>query len=185
MMTEISLNILDIAQNSVSAHATLIEITVQIDQSLNLLKVEIKDNGCGMTEEAAAKAQDPFYTTRTTRKVGLGIPFFKQAALSCEGDFHLESEPGKGTKVYASFQLTHIDRMPLGDMNSTLYSLITFHPAIDFVYTYSVDDKSFVLDTREMRSLLHNVPLNDPEVTVFLKNFLMENHEEANEGIYF
>jgi hypothetical protein len=75
--------------------------------------------------------------------------------------------------------------MPLGDMNSTLYSLITFHPSIDFVYTYSVDDKSFVLDTREMRSLLHNVPLNDPEVTVFLKNFLMENHEEANEGIYF
>lgn len=185
MMTEISLNILDIAQNSVSAHATLIEITVSIDRSLNLLQIEIKDNGCGMTTEEAIKAQDPFYTTRTTRKVGLGIPFFKQAAISCEGDFNMESEPGKGTLIKASFQLLNIDRMPLGDMNSTLYSLITFQPEIDFVYTYRVDDRSFVLDTKEMRSILHNVPINDPLVTEFLKNFLKENHDEANEGTYF
>lgn len=184
-MTEISLNILDIAQNSVAAHSALIEVSVTINRSLDLLEVIIKDNGCGMTAEQVTRAQDPFYTTRTTRKVGLGIPFFKQAALGCNGEFHLDSAPGMGTTVKASFQLSHIDRMPLGDMNSTIYSLITFHPDIDFLYTYRVDDKSFVLDTKEFRCILHGVPLNDPQVTSFIKDFLTENHEEVNGGTYF
>lgn len=185
MMTEISLNILDIAQNSVNAHATLIEVYVEINQNTDFLTVKINDNGCGMTEEQVIKAQDPFYTTRTTRKVGLGIPFFKQAALSCGGDFHLDSAPGIGTKIEAAFRLTHIDRMPLGDMTSTMYSLITFYPDIDFLYTYKVNKNFFVLDTKELRSILHDVPLNDPEVSTFVKDFLKENHAELNGGTYF
>ncbi|SHO52898.1 ATP-binding protein [Anaerocolumna xylanovorans] len=185
MMTEISLNILDIAQNSVNAHATLIEILVDINQGTDFLTVKINDNGCGMTSEQAIKAQDPFYTTRTTRKVGLGIPFFKQASLNCGGEFHLDSAPGIGTKIKATFKLTHIDRMPLGDMTSTMYSLITFYPDIDFLYTYKVNKNFFVLDTKELRGILHDVPLNDPEVSSFVKDFLKENHAELNGDTYF
>lgn len=185
MMTEISLNILDIVQNSINAHASLIEIYVEINQATDYLKISINDNGCGMTKEQAANAQDPFYTTRTTRKVGLGIPFFKQASLSCEGEFHLDSALGAGTKIEAVFRLSHIDRMPLGDMTSTIYSLVAFNPDIDFLYTYKVDDKSFVLDTRELRCILQDVPLGDPQVASFIKDFLSENHAEVNEDIYF
>lgn len=185
MMTEISLNILDIAQNSVSAHANLIEISVEINQKIDLLTIKINDNGCGMTAEQAINAQDPFYTTRTTRKVGLGIPFFKQAALSCGGSFNLESAPGNGTRIEAAFRLTHIDRMPLGDITSTMYSLITFHPDIDFLYTYRVDDKSFLLDTKELRCILQDVPLSDPQVATFIRDYLKENHAEVNGSFYF
>lgn len=184
-MTELSLNILDIAQNSITAHASLIEISVNINSSYDLLEIIMKDNGCGMTKEQVIKAQDPFYTTRTTRKVGLGISFFRQACLGCEGEFSLESEPGAGTVVRATFRLSHIDRMPLGDMTSTMYSLITFHPDIDFLYTYCVDGKSFDLDTRELRSILLGVPQNDPKITIFIKELLTENHEEVNGGTYF
>lgn len=185
MMTEISLNILDIAQNSVSAHASLIEISVNINQDNDLLKININDNGCGMTAEQVINAQDPFYTTRTTRKVGLGIPFFKQSALSCGGAFHLHSTVGAGTRIEAAFCLTHIDRMPLGDMTSTMYSLITFSPDIDFLYTYRVNDKSFVLDTRELHSILGDVPLNAPEVASFIRDLLKENHNEVNGSNYY
>ena len=135
MMPEIALNVLDIAQNSVRAEASLIQISVDVDEAADTLTITIEDNGCGMTKEQVSHVTDPFFTTRTTRKIGLGVPFFKMAAESTGGSFAIQSEPGTGTKVTAVFGLSHIDRMPLGDMNGTIYTLITFfNNSIQFVY---------------------------------------------------
>lgn len=182
MMTELSLNVLDIANNSIRANATLIEINIQIQRDLDILRITIADNGCGMTEEQLKNVEDPFFTTRTTRKIGLGVPFFKMAALNTGGSFHIESAPGLGTTVTASFGLGHIDRMPLGDMNSTMYTLITLNTHIDFLYTYVFDGKQFTLDTREFRQVLGDLPLNSPEVSAYIKEYLDENQNETDGG---
>jgi len=182
MMTELSLNVLDVANNSVRANADLIEISVHIQRETDTLTIIIADNGCGMTEEQLTKVEDPFFTTRTTRGVGLGIPFFKQAALSTGGSFTVESVAGVGTKVNAVFGLSHIDRMPLGDMNSTMYTLITLNTQIDFLYTYEFNEKLFHLDTREFREILGNVPLDSPQVSAYIKEYLEENQREVDDG---
>lgn len=182
MMTEISLNILDVAENSVRAKASLVEITVEADREANRLIVLIKDDGCGMSQEQVEQVADPFFTTRKTRKVGLGIPFFKMAALGTGGDFQIASEVGEGTVVRAEFVLDHIDRMPLGDINSTIYTLVRFHPDMDFYYTYRYDDREFVLDTRQMREILGGIPLDTPEVSEYIKEYLEENKKDVDGG---
>jgi anti-sigma regulatory factor (Ser/Thr protein kinase) len=175
MMTEISLNILDVAENSVKANASLIKIEVEADYLHNLLTLSIADNGCGMSKEQTEKVTDPFYTTRTTRKVGLGIPFLKGAAEAAEGTFSIESEKGKGTKVVATFKLDSIDRMPLGDICATMHTLITMHEDIDFLFVYGVGDDSFSLDTREFREILGEVSFKEPEVSNYIRDYLKEN----------
>ncbi len=180
MLPEISLNILDIAQNSISAGASRIEITVESRRDVQRLRVVIADNGCGMTEEELRRVEDPFYTTRTTRGVGLGVPFFKQEAECTGGSFSITSEVGNGTVVTAEFCTDHIDCMPLGDLNATMRALVTMNPRIDFCYTRCVDGTSFVLDTCEMRELLGEVGLDAPEVSAFLTEFLEENERELN-----
>ena len=170
MMPEIALNVLDIAQNSVRAEASLIQISVDVDEAADTLTITIEDNGCGMTKEQVSHVTDPFFTTRTTRKIGLGVPFFKMAAESTGGSFAIQSEPGTGTKVTAVFGLSHIDRMPLGDMNGTIYTLITFNK------------RSFKLDTREFKDILEGVPLNNPEVAEYIRQFLNENSHEVDGG---
>lgn len=183
MMPELSLNILDIAENSVRAKSSLIEITVSIRHADDTLRVLIRDDGCGMSKEELEQVQDPFYTTRTTRKVGLGIPFFRQAALAAGGSFRMDSEKGKGTTVSAVFGLSHIDRMPLGDISSTVYTLIVFHEPIDFRYTYEYDDRSFVLDTRDMREMLGaGISFQEPEVAAFIREYLETNKAETDGG---
>ncbi len=182
MMTEISLNVLDVANNSIRANATLIEISIHIKRDENILKIIIADNGCGMTKEQLDRVTDPFFTTRTTRGVGLGIPFFKQAAESTGGSFRIVSEPDVGTTVTAEFVLSHIDRMPLGDMNSTMHTLITLNTQIDFLYVYQFDDNVFRLDTREFREVLGNVSFQTPEVSAYIKEYLEENQNEVDQG---
>lgn len=127
-MPEISLNILDVAENSTRAGASLVEITVDADTVSDRLTIVIKDNGCGMTREQVSQVTDPFFTSRTTRKVGLGVPFFKYAAESTGGSFSIESRLGEGTEVTAVFVLSHIDRMPLGDITSTIHTLMYTTP---------------------------------------------------------
>ena len=183
MMPEISLNVLDVAENSTRAKASLVEISVAVDTKADTLVIQIKDDGCGMTEEQLSHVEDPFFTTRTTRKVGLGVPFFKMAALAAGGDFSIESKPGAGTCVTAVFGLSHIDRMPLGDMTSTIHTLIIFHKDVDFRYTYEVDGRSFTLDTREFREVLGDVPFDEPEVSAYIKEYLTENKKETYGGI--
>lgn len=184
MMTEISLNVLDVAENCVRANASLVEIKVIANRTLDTLSIIIKDNGCGMSEEQVKNVIDPFFTTRTTRKVGLGVPFFKYAAESTGGSFTIESMLNEGTTVTAIFGLSHIDRMPLGDMTSTIHMLITFHTNIDFVYTYTLDENSFTLDTREFRELLGDVPFDVPEVSTYIREYLTENKNEVDQGAY-
>lgn len=182
-MPEIAMNILDVAENSVRAGADLIEITVAAQPKADTLRVVIKDDGCGMDKEQVEKVQDPFYTTRTTRKVGLGVPFFKQAALSTGGTFQIDSEKGKGTTVEAVFTLSHIDRMPLGDITSTIHTLVVFNEKIDFVYTYRYGEKEFVLDTREIREIVgEEVSFTQKEISGFIREFLETNKLETDGG---
>jgi anti-sigma regulatory factor (Ser/Thr protein kinase) len=175
MMPEISLNILDVAQNSVTAGSTLTEITITADRAKDRLTVSVRDNGRGMTEEQVRRVTDPFFTTRTTRKVGLGVPFFKMAAELTGGSFRIESTPGVGTEITAVFGLGHIDRMPLGDMAGTMTALIGPNPSLDFLLRYAVDENGFVMDTREIRKILDGVPLSEPEVLSFITGFINEN----------
>lgn len=181
-MQEISLNILDVAQNSVTAGAKLIMITVDEQCAANRLTVTIADDGCGMSAATVKKVTDPFYTSRTTRKVGLGIPLFKMSAEMTGGSFDISSEVGRGTTVRAEYVLDSIDRMPLGDINGTITALITCNPSLDFVYLRRVDKNEFTLDTRSMREILGDIPLDRPEVAGFIADFLNENEHEVNGG---
>lgn len=182
-MTEISLNILDVAQNSVRAEATLTEISVIADTKADTLKVTIKDNGCGMSEEQLQSVTDPFFTTRTTRKIGLGIPFFKMSAESTGGSFSIRSEKGVGTVTEAVYIISSIDRMPLGDITGTIHSLVTLNPNIDFLYTYSVDGRSFTMDTREFREILGDVSFAETEISNYINDYLTENKDEVDCGV--
>ena len=182
MMQELSMNILDVAENSVRAGASLVEITIDERPGSDLLVVTIADNGCGMTVEQLKNVTDPFFTTRTTRKVGLGVPFFKMAAELTGGKLEIESEPGEGTVVTASFVLSSIDLMPLGDINETVLSLILCNPNIDFVYTRRIEDAQMLLDTREFRRILGGIALNTPEVSKFIREFLAENSSDLLSG---
>ncbi|MCL1809524.1 MAG: ATP-binding protein [Clostridiales bacterium] len=177
-MEELSLNVLDVAQNGIAAAATLMEISVTADSGEDSLVIEIKDNGRGMTPEQLESVEDPFFTTRTTRPVGLGVPLFKMAAEQSGGRFEIVSKQGTGTAVRAEFGLTHIDRVPLGDINSTIHTLVTFNPGIDFVYSYTADGAGFTLDTREFKEILEGVPLDNPEVSAYIKEYLIENMKE-------
>lgn len=183
MMTEISLNILDVAQNSVRAEATLTEISVIADTKADTLKVTIKDNGCGMSEEQLQSVTDPFFTTRTTRKIGLGIPFFKMSAESTGGSFSIRSQQGVGTVTEAVYIISSIDRMPLGDITGTIHSLVTLNPDIDFMYTYSVDGRSFTMDTREFREILGDVSFAETEISNYINDYLTENKDEVDCGV--
>lgn len=183
MMTELSLHVLDIAQNSIKAGASLIEIAVARTASPPRLTITIRDNGCGMTREQLARVADPFYTTRTTRKVGLGVSFFKLTAELTGGSFSMESEPGKGTVIIAGYCTDCIDMLPVGDMAATMTSLVSVNPEIDFVYTYQTDGGAFTMDTREIRVILEGMPVNSAEVLGFIRELITENTAELNHKI--
>lgn len=172
-MQELSLNVMDVAQNSVVAGATL--ITIHVAQHADRLTIEIADNGKGMSPEQLAHVTDPFFTTRTTRKVGLGVPLFKMQAELTGGTFSIDSQAGVGTALKAEFLTSHVDMIPVGDINETVLLLITCNPDLDFVFIHDTDQGSFTLDTRELREVLGGeVPLNDPEVTQWIKEALAE-----------
>lgn len=174
-MRELSLNILDIAQNSVSAGATRTEIDVIEDTINKTLTIIIDDNGCGMDAQTVQKVLDPFYTTRTTRKVGMGIPLFKMAAEMTGGSFSIKSEKGVGTCVTAVFKTDSIDFTPLGDAESSVCALATMNDSIDFIYKRSVDGKEFNFSSMKIKELLDGVPLNEPSVIQWIGEYLAEN----------
>ncbi|MEF9969188.1 MAG: sensor histidine kinase [Ruthenibacterium sp.] len=171
------MNVLDVAENSVSAGATLTQITLTVNTQKKLQTLIIADNGKGMPPEMLARVTDPFCTSRTTRKVGLGLPFLKMAAEMTGGTLAIDSTVGVGTTVTATFTLGHIDLMPLGDMASTVAGLIQCNPTVDFVYTITADDESFTVDTRELRAVLDGVSFAEPSVAVWVKEYLEENTE--------
>jgi hypothetical protein len=192
---DLSQHILDIAENGVKAGATLLYLTIEEDFTADTLHIVVQDNGSGMDAETLAKVVDPWFTTRTTRQVGLGIPFFKQAAEMCGGTFSITSEPDVGTITEATFQHSHIDRPPLGDLAGTLLCMIVGFSGVDVIYHHRVDAREdtdradtdradtdradtgceFTLDTRAIRAILgDDVPLSDPDVLAFLNESLHE-----------
>lgn len=175
-MEDLSLHILDIAENAIQAGARSIKITIEEDLRSDLMKIVIEDNGKGMGAEFLEKAFDPFVTTRTTRRVGLGLPLLHQAARMAGGEASIESELGRGTKVNVSFQHSHIDRKPLGDMAQTIITLIAGRPELEFRYEHRKDDNEYILDTRGIKEVLEGVPINNPEVLNFIK-------EDLNKGL--
>jgi len=180
-MRELSLNVLDIAQNSIKAEASLVEIELSQSTEKKELLIGIYDNGKGMTPEQVQSVTDPFFTTRTTRKVGLGIPFFKMSAEMTGGSFEIESEVGKGTKVKALFRTDHLDFTPVGDMCSTVILLITMNLHVDFVYKRSIDNKEFTVDTRQLKEILGDVPLNEPSIVSWITDYIKENTKQLTE----
>jgi hypothetical protein len=179
-MKELSLHILDIIQNSIAANADKIQLTIKEDKTEDILEICVKDNGKGMTEEEVKKVIDPFYTTRTTRKVGLGIPLFKANAEACNGSFFIKSEPGTGTEVCASFQHSHIDRVPLGDIVGSIISVIAVNPEIQLLLNYELDGHKFNFDTEEIKEVLEDVSINSPLILDWIRLFLTENIPHSN-----
>ncbi len=177
-MRELSLNILDIAQNSIAAGASLTEILVKEDTVKKELLIGIYDNGKGMTAEQVENVQDPFYTTRTTRKVGMGIPLFKMAAEQTGGSFKITSQVGVGTRVEALFKTDSIDFTPLGDMESTISTIVSMNEDKDFIYIRSVDGKEFKFNSAEIKQILDGVPLSEPSVIMWIESYIKENTEE-------
>ncbi|MDR1001779.1 MAG: ATP-binding protein [Oscillospiraceae bacterium] len=177
-MRELSLNVLDIVQNSITALSLLTTVAVYENTAEQKLRIEVTDTGKGMTEEQVQNVVDPFFTTRTTRSVGLGVPLFKMAAEQTGGSFEISSVLGSGTHLAADFVTSSIDMPPLGDINSTISVLIRMNPHIDFIYTYETGGQSFTLDTRELRTMLSDVPLDNPDVMAWIDEFLTENTNE-------
>lgn len=184
-MKELSLNILDITQNSISARATLISITLTEDTD-GWLTLAITDDGCGMTEETLRTVMDPFYTTRTTRKVGMGVPLLKMAAEQTGGKVTIESvsetvSEAHGTTITATFDTNHIDMTPIGDIVSTVETILQGHPEVDYVFTHTSPRFSVTMDTRELRAVLGEVSLAEPEVLLWVRGYLSEQYEQLPE----
>jgi anti-sigma regulatory factor (Ser/Thr protein kinase) len=178
-MKELALHILDLIQNCITAGADLIKLTILENLEENTLSILIEDNGCGMDEETVTRVIDPFYTTRTTRAVGLGVPMFKVSAEMCGGDFEIISEVGVGTRVEAWFMYDHIDRPPLGDMPNTIVGVVLSLEHANLLYKHTFNNQSFELDTKEMREMLgHEVSLSEVEVLQWVKGYVKEGLDE-------
>lgn len=173
-MRELSMHILDLAQNSIVVEAKHIDIEVAADTRADKLTITLKDDGWGMPPDMVEAVRSPFVTTRTTRRIGLGIPMMAEAAEACDGSLDLRSEVGVGTTLTATFKLSHIDRVPMGDTVGTMIALIASNPDISFKYTQRVDDKEFVLDTEEIKAQLDGVPINENAVLKWLADYVKE-----------
>jgi len=181
-LRELALHILDIAENGISAGANRIEITVDEARSQDRLSIVIRDNGHGMPPQKIRRLTDPFVTTRTSRRVGLGLPLFAAAATRCDGDLQVRSELGKGSEVTATFRFHHIDRAPVGDMAGTIMTLIVGNPHIDVIYSHIVDGESFELDTRDIRRELGNIGLDEPIVVRYITESIRSSLHQLAAG---
>ena len=179
-MPELALHILDLVQNSVSAGATRIVVTVWYDTARDTLLISIEDDGKGMPPELLKRVESPFTTTRTTRKVGLGIPLFKQLAEMCGGKLSIDSTVGKGTKTQAVFTASHMDLPPMGDLKGTLETLIIANPERpEFCLVYRVDEEEFIFDTAVIREAVGGLPLNEPEIIAWIGQYIAEGIGEV------
>lgn len=174
-MKDLALHILDIAQNSITAGARLIEINISENVSDNMIGITIRDNGKGIAPEMLAQVTDPYMTSRTTRKVGMGLPLLRQNAEQCGGWLKVKSETGKGTEVEAAFGARHIDLPPWGDIAGVIILLVAANPELDFLYIHRSKTGEYIMDTREIKAELGDIRVDEPEVRKFLKEMLVEN----------
>ncbi|MFA5712940.1 MAG: ATP-binding protein [Bacteroidales bacterium] len=177
-MNDLSLHIIDILQNSISAGATVIKLKVEESEVKNLLEIVIEDNGRGMTPKEVEGLGDPFFTSRTTRRVGMGIPLFRHSAEQSGGSLDVESQLGLGTKVTARFELNHIDRAPLGDLANSFVLTLSSYPDIAFLMEYIYNDRGYLFDSEEVKEALEGTPLYLPQVIKLLSEMISENIEE-------
>jgi hypothetical protein len=177
-MKDLALHILDILQNSVTAGASLIELQIEEIPGEDKYLVKFTDNGKGMTAEMVKHVTDPFFTTRTTRKVGLGLPLLKQNAKRTGGNIIIHSLPGKGTEVDVEFSYAHIDRLPAGDIAGTIALTASSYPYIDFIYTHITPIGTFLFNTIEIKETLGELPISNAQVIAFMKDLIRENLEE-------
>jgi anti-sigma regulatory factor (Ser/Thr protein kinase) len=177
-MLELALHILDIAENSVRAGAKTVFIDITEDRMKDRLLIGIRDDGAGMDPTTLKRAMDPFYTSKKVRRVGLGLPMLAEAAERAAGSLAIESQEGVGTCVEVIFQLSHIDRQPLGDLTGTIMALLAGNADIDFVCRHECEGRVFTLDTREIRGEIGDIPLNHMEVLKFIRQYMMEGLKE-------
>jgi hypothetical protein len=163
-------------ENSLAAGSRRVEIRVEENMSADRMVIEIVDDGCGM-DEARPRALDPF-TTKTVRRVGLGLPLLEEACRMSNGELRIQSFPGKGTRVRATFQHSHIDRKPLGNIRDTLITLMIGHPQVDLLYEHRKEGKTFSLDTREIKADLGEIPLDAPQVLSALRTLIQSGLED-------
>lgn len=181
-MNDLSLYILDLVENSIAAKASMIDVEVLEDGKGNRLSLTIRDNGKGMDETTQRKALDPFYTTRTTRKVGLGLPFIKMAAEDALGTFSLESQPGVGTVLVATFVTDHVNTPPLGDLGATLVAISLHQEVTGFRYVHIVDGRRFEYDLEQIKAILEGTPLTAGGILKFLHQYIQENIDHIRGG---
>jgi hypothetical protein len=177
-MMELSMHVLDVVENSTRAGAQRVSIAITEDRKQDDLTIVITDDGTGMEPETLKKVLDPFYTSKTVRRVGLGLPLFSQAAKKAGGSFSVESKAGEGTKVSAHFKHHHIDRQPLGNMAKTMVTLIAGCPDVDFVYTHQIMESTYVLDTSEIKQELEDVPINNTSILRFIEEDITRGLKE-------
>ncbi|MCC6146097.1 MAG: sensor histidine kinase [Anaerolineaceae bacterium] len=184
-MRELTLHLLDIAENSISAGAKNINIEVEEEIPSDCLRFSVQDDGKGMDAAMAEAITNPFVTSRTTRKVGLGIPLLKAAAEACCGSLTIESAPGKGARVEAIFKRSHIDRMPLGDLADTVMTLVIGSPEIHWRFLYQVNEKAFEFDDQPIKEQLEGVPLSEPAVLHFIREYIEEGIAEIKPAVEY
>jgi signal transduction histidine kinase len=173
-MLELALHILDIAENSVRARAKTVFIEITEERGKDRLSFVIRDDGTGMSKAVLEKVMDPFYTSKKVRRVGLGLPMLAEAAERAGGRFAIESQEGLGTRITAEFQLSHIDRQPLGDIAGALIVLIAGNGGVDFVFRYRCADRHFGVDTKEIREQIGEIPIGQMEVLKWIRQYIRE-----------
>lgn len=177
-MKELAMHVYDLMENSTAANSTEVSLTIRDSIKDNIYAFTIIDNGKGMTPEFMAKVTDPYTTSRTTRKVGLGLPLIKMNTENCGGGMKLQSEVGKGTRLDFWFQHNHWDRPPMGDLAGTIVMLCAAHEDIHIIYKHITDQDEFVFDTAEIHEALDGMSMNDVKVMGWLKDMIQENLEE-------
>lgn len=184
MLEDLSAHVLDISENSTMAGADEVEITINEDEREDLLLFSVKDNGRGMSPEFVAKVTDPFTTTRTTRRVGMGLPFLRQSAELCGGALTINSTVGVGTTITATFKYSSVDRPPLGDMPATVMTLVMGSPNVHWRYRHLVNGREFLLDTDEIAAALDGdrEMLASPDVGLWLRDNIREELEALRSG---
>lgn len=173
-MRELALHILDLVQNSIEAQATKVWLNIIECIETDLLTIKIVDNGRGMDRDTVNTVLDPFVTTRKTRRIGLGLPLIDMSASRCGGALDIQSQPGKGTTVTATYIHSHLDRPPLGDIAATVKTILVANPDLDFNYCHTVEKRNFSVATKELTEILGDIPLSQPEVLNWLQDYLSQ-----------
>lgn len=180
-MKELSLHILDIVQNSLKANATKVTVTINENEKDNTFNITVEDNGCGMSKEIIDKVTNPFYTTRTTRKVGLGIPLLQEAANRCNGWLKINSSEGKGTRLECMFERNNIDRAPLGNIADTIMTIVNSLNGCEFEYKYFFNNQLFSFSTEEIKKIVGESAIRTPEVLLWIKEYVAEGMQNVSE----